>query len=82
MLLLCSHTRCLDWSGPEPLLDTGLLPGRAQGERTAAALPCTCAARKEMGLTDTKNKKLSASALRTMESVYARTPFPSGDVIK
>ncbi|KAF5831338.1 hypothetical protein DUNSADRAFT_13277, partial [Dunaliella salina] len=37
--------------------------------------------RKEMGLTDIKSKKLSANALRTMESVYARTPFPSGDVI-
>jgi len=37
--------------------------------------------RKEMGLTDTKTKKLSANALRTMESVYARTPFPSSDVI-
>eukprot|EP00967_Tisochrysis_lutea_P122479 scaffold202689_cov27-Tisochrysis_lutea.AAC.1 len=45
------------------------------------AMLLLCAARKEMGLTDTKTKKLSANALRTMESVYARTPFPSSDVI-
>lgn len=40
------------------------------------------AARKEMGMTDPKKKRLSADVLRTLESIYTRTAFPSNDVIK
>ncbi|GFH27782.1 uncharacterized protein HaLaN_26162 [Haematococcus lacustris] len=40
------------------------------------------AARKEMGLTDARNKRLPADALRTLEAIYERTPFPSNEVVK
>ena len=40
------------------------------------------AARKEMGMVDMKHKKLGADVLRTLESVYSRTPFPSNEVIR
>lgn len=43
---------------------------------------CLPAARKEMGMLDPKHKKLPADALRTLESIYTRTPFPSKDVIR
>lgn len=36
--------------------------------------------RKQLGVD--KQKRISGSALRTLESVYDRTPFPSADVIK
>lgn len=61
------------------LPSSGSPPAAPQRATAARALH---AARKELGLTDTKNKRLSADALRTMESVYQRTPFPSRDVIK
>lgn len=35
-----------------------------------------------MGLTDFKTRRLSADIVRTLESIYARTPFPPDDVIK
>ncbi|GFH18165.1 uncharacterized protein HaLaN_14920 [Haematococcus lacustris] len=38
--------------------------------------------RKEMGLTDARNKRLPADALRTLEAIYERTPFPSNEVVK
>jgi hypothetical protein len=31
---------------------------------------------------DSKQRKLPGDALRTLESVYARNPFPSDEVIK
>lgn len=64
------------------LLLASVLPCPPSLRTTTMLHPCHHAARKEMGLTDGRNKKLSANALRTLESVYARTPFPSREVIK
>jgi hypothetical protein len=44
--------------------------------------PSTSTARKEMGLTEFKHRRLSADVQRTLESVYSRTPFPTDEVIK
>lgn len=53
----------------------------ARNHTLSVFMPSSTAARKELGMADTK-KKLSANAVRTMESVYTRTPFPSKDVIE
>ena len=38
------------------------------------------AERKQQGID--KKRRISADALRTLESIYERTPFPSFDVVK
>jgi len=38
--------------------------------------------RKEMGMIDPKKKRLSADVLRTLESIYNRTAFPSDEIIR
>jgi hypothetical protein len=40
------------------------------------------AARKEMGMLDPKHKRLPADAVRTLEAIYTRTPFPSREIIR
>lgn len=40
----------------------------------------TCTVRKQLGVS--KHKRISGEALRTLESVYDRTPYPSADVVK
>ena len=44
-------------------------------------VPSLPAARKEMGMLEGR-KRLPAEVIRTLESIYTRTPFPSNDVIK
>ncbi len=44
---------------------------------------CVChAARKENGMAEAAKRRLSADAVRTLESIYNRNPFPPDDVIK
>lgn len=84
-------------AGLTPVVERPAPPGfipfesRNDSQRRAVLLPhaphgavCYSAdvARKKMGLLDFKNKRLSADAVRTLESIYERTPFPSKEVIR
>jgi hypothetical protein len=57
-----------------------LLPLLAMPKRRLApAAAAHLAVRQEMGVS---RRKLSSETLRTLETLYVRTPYPSNDVIK